>query len=211
MMESFQKQIQIKSLPPFGIYRKPRLKEADLNEIARTVDAVLPEYMHADTVAEVALSEKGLAIMADIALLQGALISLVKNAMDAMPDGGVFSLNTGRVNFENRTVLEVNGDNFGPCAFVSLTDTGPGIDAKIEESIFEPFFTTNSGKSKGRGLPIAYHIIKAHGGSMKVESTPGQGTAINLYLPLAKPEIVNKMIPIPLPAPYGRNLLNSRI
>jgi two-component system, cell cycle sensor histidine kinase and response regulator CckA len=68
-------------------------------------------------------------------------------------------------------------------------------------TLWQPFFTTKTGNGKGLGLPTAYRIIKEHGGSMKVESTPGQGTAVNVYLPLTKPEIVT-MLPIPLPAPY---------
>jgi signal transduction histidine kinase len=199
-MESFQKQVQIKSLPTFSIYRKFRLKERDLNEVVRMVEGILPQYTHGNIGAKVTLSEEDLKIMADIALMQQALINLVKNAVDAMPNGGTFSLNTSRVNFEDESLLD--GFNFiaGSCAFVSLADTGVGIDEKIKEKIFEPLYTTKTGNGKGLGLPIAYHIIKEHGGIMKVESTPGQGTAINVYLPLARPEMVH-MIPIPLPTP----------
>lgn len=88
MMESFQKQVQIRSLPTFSVYRKPRLKEADLNEIVRTVEGVLPRYMYGNIGVKVALSEKNLEIMADIALMREALINLVENAIDAMPNGG---------------------------------------------------------------------------------------------------------------------------
>jgi two-component system, cell cycle sensor histidine kinase and response regulator CckA len=210
MIESFQKQVPMQSLPAFNMYRKFRLKETDLNEVARTVEGILPHYMPGNIGAKVTLSEKDLRIMADIALMREALINLVKNAMDAMPDGGTFSLNTKRVNFESRSISEVNDGNFGPCAFISLVDTGIGIEENIRERIFEPYFTTKTGNGKGLGLPVAYHIIKEHGGTMKVESTPGQGTAIHVYLPLATPAIVN-MVPIPLPAPYGRNLSNNGI
>jgi len=200
MRQSFQKQIQIKSLPVFSICRKFTLKETDLNEVVRMVEGMLPQYVNGNIGAKVTLSEEDLKIMADIALMQQALINLVKNAVDAMPNGGTFSLNTGRVNFEDESLLD--GFNFiaGSCAFVSLADTGVGIDEKIKEKIFEPLYTTKTGNGKGLGLPIAYHIIKEHGGIMKVESTPGQGTAINVYLPLARPEMVH-MIPIPLPTP----------
>ena len=184
MMESFQKQPQIKSLPAFSIYRNLRLKETDLNEVVRTVENVLPQYMHGNIGIKITLLEKNLKIMADMALMREALTHLVKNAMDAMPDGGIFSLNTGLINFEKRSIPEGNDNNYGPCAFISLADTGTGIDEKIKERIFEPFFTTKTGNGNGLGLPIAYHIIKEHGGSMKVESAPGLGTAINVYLPL---------------------------
>ena len=204
-MESFQKQPRIKSLPAFSIYRKLKLKEIDLNEVVRTVTGVLPQHVPGNIDTKVILSEKDLKILADMALLREALIHLIENAMDAMPDGGTFMLNTNRVNFENRSIPEDSDDNYGTCAFISLADTGTGIDEKIKERIFEPFFTTKTGTGKGLGLPIAHYIIKEHGGNMKLESTPGQGTAINVYLPLAKPEIMN-IIPIPLPAPYDRNL-----
>lgn len=115
----------------------------------------------------------------------------------------MFSPNASRVNFEVESLLDGFNSVAGPCAFVSFAATGVGIDAKTKERIFEPFFITKTGNGKGRGLPIAYHIIKEHGGSMKVESTPGQGPVMSLYLPLAKPERVN-MIPISLGAPCGK-------
>jgi two-component system cell cycle sensor histidine kinase/response regulator CckA len=199
MMERFQEQPRIKSLPSFSIYRNLRLKETDLNEVVRTVEGMLPQYMHGNIGVKITLSEEDLKIMADTALIQEALINLVKNAMDAMPGGGIFSLNTNRVNFTNQSIPEGNDDNFGACAFISLVVTGVGIDEKSKERIFEPFFTTKTDNNKRLGFPIAHHIIKEHGGTMKVESTPGQGTVINVYLPLARPEIMNT-IPIPLPA-----------
>jgi signal transduction histidine kinase len=210
MMESFPKQPRIKGLPSFSIYRNLRLKETDLNEVVRTVEGMLPQYMHGNIGVKIALSEKNLKIMADKALMQEALINLVKNAMDAMPGGGIFSLNTSQVNFENRSVPEGSNDNYGMCAFISFADTGIGIDEMNSEMVFGPFFTTKIGHGRGLGLPIACHIIKEHGGTMKVESRPGHGTAINVYLPLAWPEIVN-MIPIPLPAPSGGNLFNNNL
>lgn len=209
-MESFQKQPCIKSLPSFSVYRKLRLKETDLNEVVKTVEAVLPQYIHGNISVKITLSEKDLKIMAHMALMQEALLNIVKITLDAMPYGGLFSLNTGQVNFENQSIPDGNDDNYGTCAFISLADTGIGLDEKITGRIFDPFFTTKTGTGKGLGLPIAYHIIKEHGGSMKIDSTAGQGTAINVYLPLARPEIVS-MNSIPLPAPYCRNLFNNGI
>ena len=124
--------------------------------------------------------------------------------------GGIFSLNTSQVNFENQSVPEGNNDNDGMCAFISFADTGIGIDEIAGEAVPGPFSSTKTGHGRGLGLPIACHIIKEHGGTMKVESTPGRGTAINVYLPLTWPEIVN-MIPIPLPAPSGGNLFNNNL
>lgn len=176
------------ALPAFNMHRTLRFKERDLNEVVRTLESVLPRYMDSNIDTKVILSELDLRIMADIALVHRALINLVKNSMDAMRDGGRFSIETSRVNFLNGSVSDGNDDCGSPCAFIALADTGEGIDEKIRERIFEPFFTTKTGNARGLGLPIAHHIIKLHGGSIDVESTAGSGTAINVYLPLIRLE-----------------------
>lgn len=209
MIESFQKQVRVESLSAFNIHRTFRLRETDLNEIARTVESALPAYLHGSVGAKVTLSNEDMQVMADTVLMREALINLVKNAMDAMPDGGIFSLNTRRVNFENQSISEGDADIFGPCAFISLADTGIGIDDKIKERIFEPFFSTKTGNGNGLGLPIAYLIIKEHGGSMKVESRVGQGTEVNIYLPLVKPAIVSR-VSVPLGSSYGRTYYSTQ-
>jgi len=202
MIESFQKQVQIKSIPAFSFDPRLRLRETDLNEVVRTVKSVLPQYVNGDIDLTITLLEKNLKIMADMALMKEALTHLIKNAIDAMPDGGKFSLSTNQVNFEIESLLDGDNSVMGACAFIRLTDTGVGIDEKIKEKIFEPFFTTKT-NGKGLGLPIAYRIIKQHHGRIIIESQMGQGTEVNIYLPLTKPKMVN-MISIPLGASSGR-------
>ena len=201
-MESFQKRFQIKSLTDFSFDKRARLRETDLNEVVKTVERVLPQYVNEDIDVTVTLLEKNLKIMADMALMKEALTHLIKNAMDAMPGGGKFSLSTNQVNFEIESLLDGDNPIVGACVFVSLADTGLGIDKKIKERIFEPFFTTKT-NGNGLGLPIAYRIIKQHQGSIKVDSRVGQGTEVNIYLPLTKPEIVN-MMTIPLGPSCGK-------
>lgn len=202
-MKSFQKQASALLLPAFSVYRKSAMKEADLNGIARLVESALPRFMREDMSAEVTLSKEDLKIMADTALMQLALTNLVKNAVDAMPNGGLLSLDTRRVHFGGESLFDRFNFVGGSCALLSLADTGIGVDGKTRERMFEPFFTTKTGSGAGLGLPIAYHIIKEHGGSINVGSNPGQGTTINVYLPLAKGAMVN-MMPIPLQAQYGK-------
>ncbi len=72
---------------------------------------------------------------------------------------------------------------------IKISDTGSGIPADILPYIFEPFFTTKQeGKGTGLGLGLAYGIVEDHGGSIKVNSTPGQGATFTIELPLVKPE-----------------------
>ena len=202
MIASYQKQPQIKILPAFSIDEKQRLKETDLNEITRMVEGLLPQYVNRDIDVTITLLEKNLKIMADMALMKEAVTHLIKNAMDAMPGSGKFSLSINRVNFEIESLLDGDDSMLGACAFISLTDNGVVIDEKIKDKIFEPFYITGN-QGKGPGLPIAYRIIKQHQGSMKIERRLGQGTEVNIYLPLTKPEIVS-MLSIPLSASCGR-------
>ena len=202
MQGSLQKQPQIKILPILRVNERLRSREADIDEFVKTVQDALPQHVDEDIDVTITLLEKNLKIMADMALMKEALTHLIKNAMDAMPGGGKFSLSINQVNFEIESLLDDDKPVLGACAFVSLADTGVGIDEKIKEKIFEPFFTTKT-DGNGLGLPIAYRIIKQHQGSIKVDSQVGQGTEVNIYLPLTKPEMVN-MMTIPLGASCGR-------
>ena len=202
MIKSYQKQPQIKILHAFSIDEKQRLKETDLNEITRMVEGLLPQYVNRDIDVTITLLEKNLKIMADMALMKEAVTHLIKNAMDAMPGSGKFSLSINRVNFEIESLLDGDDSMLGACAFISLTDRGVVIDEKIKDKIFEPFYITGN-QGKGSGLAIAYRIIKQQQGSMKIERRLEQATEVNIYLPLTKPEIVS-MLSIPLSASCGR-------
>jgi signal transduction histidine kinase len=202
MIENFQRQSQIKILPAFGVDGGLRLRETDLNEVVRTLEGVLPQYVNGDIDVTITLLEKNLKIMADTALMRETLTHLIENAMDAVPGHGRFSLTVNQVNYEIESLLNADNSIVGACAFICLTDTDKGIDEKIKEKIFEPFFTTKK-DGNGLGLAIAYRIIKQHQARIKGESQAGLGTEINVYLPLTKPEIVS-MMSIPLGASCGR-------
>jgi signal transduction histidine kinase len=96
-----------------------------------------------------------------------ALLNLVLNAQQAMPDGGELAV---------RTRLAKDW------VAIDLIDTGEGIDPKVQEHIFDPFFSTKQGGS-GLGLPTVRKIIEAHGGRILLQSEPGQGTQFTLVLP----------------------------
>jgi len=133
--------------------------------------------------------------------------------MDAMPEGGAFSLRSNQVNFEVRSLLDGDNSILGVCVFISLVDTGIDVDEKIKEKIFEPFFTTKP-DSKALGLPIVYRIINQRQRIMEARSQLRQGTEVNLYLPLTRREMVNMMsIPLVIQRSQagGRDLLHKRL
>jgi signal transduction histidine kinase len=202
MIASYQQEPQIKILPAFSLDENQRLKETYLNEITRMVEGLLQQYGNRDIDVTITLLEKNLQIMADMALMKAAVTDLLKNALDAIPAGGKFSLSINRVNFEIESLLVGDDSMVGACAFISLADRGVAIEEKIKEKIFKPFYIAGD-QGKGPRLPVAYRIIKQPQGRMKIERRQGQGTEVNIYLPLTKPEIVN-MLSIPLGASCGR-------
>ncbi|MDA1000050.1 MAG: GAF domain-containing protein [bacterium] len=108
-------------------------------------------------------------IRGDPAEIQEALINLINNSIDAMPEGGRLSISTGTAQ-----------EGF----LVSVRDTGKGMTPEMCEKVFEPFFTTKGDHGTGLGLSIVYRIMEQHGGSVEVESAPGAGTAVRLFFPL---------------------------
>ena len=193
MEGSLRKQVQVKILPAFSSNERLRLREADIDEVVRTVQGVLPQQVDEDTDVTITLLEKNLKILTDMALMKEALTHLVRHAMDSMPGCGKFSLTINQVNFEIESLLNADDSLIGACDFISLAGTDVGVDEKIKEKIFEPFFITKT-TGNGLGLAIAYRIIKRHhDGRIRAESRVGQGIEVNIYLPLTKLEVVNMM------------------
>ncbi len=105
--------------------------------------------------------------------LQQVLINLIVNASQAMPDGGVLTLESEDWLDESAAVVGVK---------LSVRDTGSGIDPEHMANIFDPFFTTKKESGTGLGLSVTYAIVERYGGSITVRSTPGQGAAFTLCL-----------------------------
>jgi two-component system, NtrC family, sensor kinase len=144
----------------------------DLNAILREVlDLVSPGVAGARVEVRSGLGPLP-PVAADGAQLQQALLNLVTNALDAMPEGGVLGISTGVERRDGQT-----------WALVRISDTGPGIAAEHLKRIFEPFFTTKELKGVGLGLFITQQIVQEHGGDIDVETGEGRGTTFGLALP----------------------------
>ncbi len=111
-------------------------------------------------------------VMIDRKNLKQALLNIVKNAIAAMPDGGVLTISVSVKNDELQ---------------IAVSDTGIGIPEELMAKIFEPYFTTKE-SGTGLGLTITFKIVKEHNGEITVESTPSKGSTFTIHLPLPQPE-----------------------
>ncbi len=145
----------------------------DLNDVVKTVKALLSHVLRSNIQFVVQLSPSPLPVYADPAALEHVLINLITHARDAMPHGGSLTVSTGFTRMNRCTV--------------TVTDTGTGIAPDIIDKIFEPFFTTKGAATgTGLGLAIASNVVKQHKGELAVSSSPGKGTTFEVILPLVR-------------------------
>lgn len=116
--------------------------------------------------------------------LQQILTNLCDNARDAMPQNGVLSIKTANMELDENFVQLNPEARTGPHVMIELKDTGIGMPAEIQDKIFDPFFTTKGiGQGSGLGLSTAMGLVKNHAGFIQVDSKPGQGSTMRVYLP----------------------------
>jgi two-component system, cell cycle sensor histidine kinase and response regulator CckA len=126
-------------------------------------------------------------VHADEAQLSNAIINLVVNARDAMPDGGQVTITTGNETKAHAVSLGTAIMPPGEYVRIEVTDTGTGISKEHMSKIFDPFFTTKPvGQGTGLGLATVYGIVKQSGGFITVKSEVGAGTNFKIYLPRHK-------------------------
>ena len=140
--------------------------------LSETLPLVEPFMKNNRVEIKVAVEEHAEPIYADRYRIQTALMNIIQNALEAMPDGGEITISAGSPAKEGMQSITVS-------------DTGRGMTPDVVEKVCEPFFSTNKDEGmRGLGLAIVRDIVKIHGGSMEIKSEPGRGSSVILYLPV---------------------------
>lgn len=163
----------VTNLLEFTRTQVPRRQPVDLGALAEEALRYTADVRAAHrTAVERDYATPAVHALADPDLLRPVLLNLIRNAAQAMPDGGMLTL---------RTVADAGGVR------VAVADTGPGIPAGAEERIFRPFYTTRT-KGTGLGLTVARGLVTAMRGELLVASEPGRGATFTIRLPALEAE-----------------------
>ncbi|MDS4027926.1 MAG: ATP-binding protein [Candidatus Contendobacter sp.] len=166
--------------------RQPLLAQpTDLNKLVLGMLELMRRTLGTNIQIETALANDLEQTLVDPAQFENALLNLVINARDAMPQGGRLMLTTANVVIEEDDEAATQAEaRPGPYVMLAVSDTGVGMTSESLERAFEPFFTTKeTGKGSGLGLSMVYGLVKQSGGHITIHSEPGQGVMVRLYLP----------------------------
>jgi PAS domain S-box-containing protein len=160
------------------------LKEIDLGEIIRQFETILRRTIRENISIETHIASTLSRVRADPGQIEQVLANLSVNAQDAMPGGGVITIEARDIDLDESYTgnhLEIVPGHY---VMLAVSDTGVGMDSATLKHIFEPFFTTKEpGKGTGLGLSTVYGIVKQHGGSINAYSEPGHGTTLKIFIP----------------------------
>jgi len=159
------------------------LKPVHINDFVLNMDKMLRRLIREEIELVVIPQETGFA-NADVGQLEQILVNLVVNARDAITAKGKITVTMGNVKFPqgySDNNIEIDPGDY---VWLSVKDTGSGMDEHVKKHLFEPFFTTKEvGKGTGLGLATVYGIVKQHQGNIEAISEVGQGTEMKIYLP----------------------------
>ena len=185
------------------------LKAVDVNLLVASLEDLLHRTTGENIRLQTELSAGLLPACMDVNQLESALINLVINARDAMPHGGKITLSTGSYHQGSTPDPKKRGLSEGDYILLKVADTGTGMTPEVIERAFEPFFTTKPiGQGTGLGLSMVYGYIKQAKGYIEIESAPGAGTSVCLYLPAHKGETATAQVePERTPQGTGETIL----
>jgi two-component system, cell cycle sensor histidine kinase and response regulator CckA len=169
-----------------------RPRPLDLRETVGNMTSMLHRLIGEPISLKFSSTEELPIVLGDRGMMEQVVMNLSVNARDAMPDGGVLTIDLDTVNLDEEYCVNHPEAHVGCFVRLSVRDTGIGMDANTLARLFEPFFTTKEvGKGTGLGLATVYGIVKQHDGWLEVTSKPGEGTVFRVFFPAG-----NGMLPV---------------
>ncbi len=180
-------------------------KDIDVGRRVLSMEQLLRRTLGEHIECEFLLDQNQWLASVDPGQLTSALLNLALNARDAMPRGGKLTVEVRNASLDKAYVEQNSDARPGDYVMVAVTDTGTGMTPEIATRAFEPFFTTKDvGKGTGLGLSMVYGFAQQSGGSMKINSKPGHGTAVTLFFPrVGAPDMTGAGIVDPITTPAG--------
>jgi CheY-like chemotaxis protein len=176
-----------KRLLAFSRKQNLDLRVVNINAVTAGMESLLQSATGSNIQIEIVDSATLCLARADISELENALLNLAVNARDAMPNGGVLTIEVENVGRDPDGAAVIGSRPDPPArefVLISVSDTGIGMDEETLSQVFNPFFTTKDvGKGSGLGLSMVYGFITQLGGHMRIRSEPQRGTTVELYLP----------------------------
>ena len=174
----------VQQLLTFARKQQLSIGPVDLNELVRDMKEMVERTLGGKIAVQLSCDEGIRAALADRTQLESVMLNLCINARDAMPDGGDLFIRTSRLQVTDDPASRVDDLPRGDYAVLSVIDTGTGMDEATLARCVEPFFTTKEpGKGSGLGLSQVVGFVHQCGGTVRIDSKPGQGTAIDVILP----------------------------
>ncbi len=171
----------------FGQRQVPNPRRLDLHQVIRSMEGLIRRLLGADIRLDLRLLSGTAMLRMDPGHLEQLLINIILNARDAMPRGGILTIDTA----ERQIGAGARARRVRPGTYVMLAirDTGAGMDSEVRSHLFEPFHTTDPRQQRaGLGLSIVFGIVRQNGGVVRVSTEPGEGTTVKVYLPQAEPD-----------------------
>jgi two-component system cell cycle sensor histidine kinase/response regulator CckA len=179
-------------------------KHLSLNNVVGNLEGLLQRLIGADIRLVIRLDPGNSQVRADQGQLEQVLMNLVVNAKDAMPNGGILTIETAQVELAKSPLYHVDPLPPGPYVKLSVGDTGSGMDRETQAHIFEPFFTTKEeGKGSGLGLSTVFGIVTQSGGAIDVTSRVAHGTRFDIFFPRVAADVHAASSPQPSAQPPG--------
>ncbi|MEL6682743.1 MAG: ATP-binding protein [Pseudomonadota bacterium] len=170
-----------------------RPEPAQLGAIVRRMESLITRTLGANIEIETIIKAEKWKINADLAGVESALLNLVLNACDAMPEGGKLIIEVSSQETDASIALhDADGNAVTSAIVLTVKDTGCGIDESVLDRVFDPFFTTkDTSSNSGLGLSMVQGFMTQSGGDLKISSTPSQGTRVQLFFPAYSSNDVN--------------------